>query len=124
MIIGYTCGVFDLFHVGHLNILKRAKSMCDRLIVGVSTDKCAQYKGRKPVIPYKQRAEIVRAIKYVDEVIPQHDRDKYKAWQRLHYDKLFVGDDWDFKEYEDKGIQVIYLPYTKGISTSKIKESI
>ena len=124
MVIGYTTGVFDLFHIGHLNILRAAKSMCDRLVVGVSTDKCALYKGHKPVIGYQDRAEIVRSIKYVDEVIAQHDRDKYKAWEKLHYDKLFVGDDWNFKEYEDKGIQVIYLPYTRGISSTYVKKEI
>ena len=133
MIIGYTTGVFDLFHIGHLNILKRAKSMCDYLIVGVSTDENVfGYKHRYPVIPYNQRAEIIQALKYVDEVVPQEDMDKIAAWERLHFDRIFHGDDWKDTELyiktkeglEQRGVEVVYFPYTKSVSTTDIKEAI
>ena len=83
MIIGYTSGVFDLFHVGHLNLLKNAKAMCDKLVVGVTTDDLAQYKGKTPMIPYADRAEIVRAVRYVDAVVPQRDMDKAAMCQKI-----------------------------------------
>ena len=86
MIIGYTSGVFDMFHIGHLNILKRAKEHCDFLIVGVSTDEVVQdYKHHTPVIPFKQRAAIVEAIKYVDKVVPQTTMDKLQMWEQNHF---------------------------------------
>ena len=95
MIIGYTTGVFDLFHVGHLNILKRAKENCDYLIVGVSTDKLVyEYKKKYPIIPFEERIEIVKTIRYVDKVVTQDDMDKYEAWKSLKYNILFHGDDW------------------------------
>lgn len=126
-IVGYTTGVFDLFHIGHLNILKRAKEQCDYLIVGVSTDELVQeYKNKKPIIPYEERKAIVEAIKYVDEVIPQEDRDKVAAFERLKYDVMFVGDDWKNNELFNKveahlnnnGAKVVYFPYTKGTSST------
>src|SRR5690554_5939570 len=93
--VGYTTGVFDLFHIGHLNLLRRAKEQCDYLIVGVSTDELVQeYKNKKPVIPCEERIQIVEAIKYVDEVVPQVNRDKIEAYKRIHFDVMFVGDDW------------------------------
>lgn len=128
MIVGYTSGVFDLFHVGHLNILRNAKSMCDKLIVGVTTDDLVSYKSKKAVIPHDERMRIVRSIQYVDSVIPQESMDKFKVWERLKYDIVFVGDDWyndpkwdqieaDFKKV---GVRVIYFPYTKGVSSTLI----
>ena len=131
-IIGYTTGVFDLFHPGHLNILKSAKSMCDQLIVGVTTDECAAYKGKTPTIPYHQRAEIVRSIVYVDVVVAQHDMDKFAAWQKLGFHRMFVGDDWHgtdkWKAYEEQfgnvGVDIVYFPYTPGFSTSDIIKKI
>jgi len=129
--IGYTTGVFDLFHVGHLNILKKAKANCDFLIVGVSTDELVrEYKNKQPVISFQQRMEIVASIKYVDKAIPQIDRDKFAAWERLNFDVMFVGDDWKgdplFEEVEQKlnlvGAEVVYFPYTTGVSSSLIKE--
>ena len=128
MIIGYTSGVFDLFHVGHLNILRNAKSMCDKLIVGVTTDELVSYKLKKAVIPHHERMEIVRSIQYVDSVIPQMSMNKLETWEKLRYDVAFVGDDWfndpkwdqieaDFKEV---GVRVIYFPYTKGTSSTLI----
>lgn len=131
--IGYTTGVFDLFHVGHLNILKRAKEQCDYLIVGVSTDELVmEYKQKKPVIPFKDRAEIVHGIKYVDMVIPQLHRDKFAAWEKINFDVMFVGDDWKgsplFSEVEEQfkqvGVEIIYFPYTKGVSTTELKHKI
>lgn len=130
MIIGYTTGVFDLFHIGHLNMLKNAKSLCDRLIVGVSTDELVSYKNKKAVIPFEERAEIVRSIKYVDAVIAQENMDKFAAWQKIKFDIMFVGDDWygtpkwkDFeKQFNEVGVKILYFPYTKGTSSTLINE--
>ena len=95
-IIGYTSGVYDLFHIGHLNLLKNAKGLCDKLIVGVSVDELVAYKHKRAVIPFQERLEIVRSIKYVDAAIPQDDLDKFKMWEKLHFDVLtaLVGMDW------------------------------
>jgi glycerol-3-phosphate cytidylyltransferase len=131
--IGYTTGVFDLFHVGHLNILRRAKEQCEFLIVGVSTDELVmEYKNKKPVIPYVDRAEIIEGIKYVDMVVPQVNRDKFSAWENHKFDAMFVGDDWKgsplFSEVERKfknvGVEIVYFPYTKGVSTTELKHQI
>ena len=133
MIIGYTTGVFDLFHIGHLNILRQAKAQCDYLIVGVSTDELTeQYKHKHPVICYEERAEIVKAIRYVDEVVPQTDRDKYAAWEKYRFHRMFVGDDWKgsplFTELEHKfaplGVQIVYFPYTAGTSSTVLTEAL
>ena len=133
MIIGYTTGVFDLFHVGHLNILRRAKQQCDYLIVGVSTDElCMEYKKKKPVICYEERCEIVAAIRYVDQVVPQENRDKFAAWEKYHFDKMFVGDDWKgsalFTQMEEKyrplGVEIVYFPYTKETSSTYLKKTL
>lgn len=128
--IGYTTGVFDMFHIGHLNILKRAKEKCDYLIVGVSTDECVQsYKHKTPVIPYTQRAAIVESIRYVDKVIPQDTMDKMKIWEKVHYDVMFHGDEWKgtdlYNKYESElaevGATIEYLPHTKGISSTVLR---
>ena len=132
MIIGYTTGVFDLFHVGHLNLLKNAKSLCDKLVVGVSTDELVQYKGKRPFIPFEDRLGIVRSIRYVDAAVPQYDMDKLAACKKLGASVLFGGDDgygtekWEKYEGELKaeGIQVVYFPYTKGVSSTKINEAL
>ena len=131
-VIGYTSGVYDLFHIGHLNLLKNAKGLCDKLIVGVSTDKLVEYKHKHPVIPFEERIEIVRSCKFVDAAIPQEELDKYKMWEKLHFDILFVGDDWynspSWKEMEEKfkqvGVRVVYFPYTKGVSSTLINETL
>ncbi len=132
-VIGYTTGVFDLFHIGHLNILEQAKKQCDYLIVGVSTDELVKtYKGKTPLIPYEQRAAIVKAIRYVDEVVPQVNMDKREAWNSIHYNVLFHGDDWKGSEMYKKneadlaavGVKVIYIPHTKGISSSQIEKQL
>lgn len=132
-IIGYTTGVFDMFHIGHLNILQKAKSMCDYLIVGVSTDELVQRdKNKTPVIPFAERAEIVKSICYVDQVVPQVDKNKKAAWEQLHFDKMFVGSDWqgtpqwrEFeKEFAPLGVEIVYLPHTDGISSTQLTEFI
>ena len=132
-VIGYTAGVYDMFHIGHLNILKRAKEQCDYLIVGVSTDELVQKeKNKTPVIPYEERAAIISSIKYVDEVVPQPDKNKYEAWTRLKYDKMFVGDDWKGtpawdryeKELTPHGVEIVYLPHTDGISSTKLTKVV
>lgn len=128
-IIGYTCGVYDLFHIGHLNLLRNAKGMCDKLIVGVTTDELVSYKNAKSIIPFNERIEIVRNIKYVDVAIPQENMDKFSVCQKLKVDYLFVGDDWyntnKWKEYEDQlkkiGTQIVYFPYTKSTSSTIIR---
>lgn len=132
MTIGYTTGVYDLFHIGHLTLLKNAKGLCDKLIVGVTVDELVLYKGKHAMIPYSDRAEIVRSIKYVDAVVPQYDMDKLTACKKLGATVLFVGDDWygteKWKKYEEdfakEGIKIIYFPYTKGISSTKITEAL
>lgn len=132
MVIGYTAGVFDLFHIGHLNLLKNAKGMCDRLVVGVTIDELVGYKGKRAMIPFEDRIEIVRSIQYVDAAVPQYDMDKLRACRELGCSMLFVGDDWygteKWKKYEEEaaiaGIQIIYFPYTRGISSTKIAETL
>lgn len=128
--IGYTTGVFDLFHIGHLNVLKRAKQHCDFLIVGVSTDELVQeYKGKTPIIPYLDRIEIVKAINYVDKVVPQHNRNKMEAWEKFKFNTMFVGDDWKnthmFQElneqFEKIGVEIVYFEYTKNISSTRLR---
>lgn len=131
--IGYTTGVFDLFHIGHLNILRRAKEQCDYLIVGVSTDECVQnYKHKTPVIPFEQRIAIVEAIQYVDQVVPQTSMDKMAAWEKLKFEALFHGSDWQNSEmynqiiqaFEKVGVDVVFLPHTEGVSSSEISKRI
>ena len=131
--IGYTTGVFDMFHIGHLNLLKKAKEQCDYLIVGVSTDELVvQYKNKMPIIPFEDRIEIVKSIKYVDRVVAQHTMDKYDAWKELHFNVIFHGDDWKntklYNEIESKlkkeGVEFVYFPYTKGVSTTEIRNKI
>ena len=132
MIIGYTTGVYDLFHIGHLNLLKNAKGMCDKLIVGVTVDALVEYKGKKAMIPFEDRIEIVRSCKYVDAAVPQYDMDKLSACKKLGATYLFVGDDWygteKWKKYEEdfarEGIRIVYFPYTKGISSTRISEAL
>ena len=131
--IGYTTGVFDLFHIGHLNILRRAKEQCDYLIVGISTDELVEeYKHKRPVICFEERCEIVKAIRYVDEVVPQMDRDKFAAWERLRFNRMFVGDDWKgspiFMELEAQfnplGVEIVYFPYTQETSSTFLTETL
>ena len=129
--VGYTTGVFDLFHIGHLNILRSAKENCDYLIVGVSTDELVQsYKNKTPIIPYFERKAIVEAIRYVDEVVPQETRDKIEAHLRLKFNVMFVGDDWKEsplfveteKQFKEMNVKVVYFPYTKGTSSTLLTD--
>ena len=129
--MGYTTGVFDMFHVGHLNILKRAKEQCDYLIVGVSTDELVKsYKNKTPIIPYEDRIAIVEAIRFVDEAIPQTSMDKLEAWKQLHFDALFHGSDWQNSELYKKivddlqkvGAEVVFFPHTQGVSSTMLTE--
>ena len=132
MVIGYTTGVYDLFHIGHLNLLKNAKGLCDKLIVGVTVDELVRYKNKRAVIPFEERLEIVRSIKYVDAAIPQEELDKFAVWEKLKFDVLFVGDDWyqseRWQEMEEKfkrvGVKIIYFPYTKGTSSTLINQTL
>lgn len=136
MVIGYTTGVYDMFHIGHLNILKNAKALCDYLIVGVSTDEVViKSKNKRPIIPFEDRVKIVESIKYVDKVVPQTNYDesgKIKAVKDLNVNILFVGSDWqgtekwnrieeELKKYNCK---VVYLPHTDGISSTNLRKII
>lgn len=130
--IGYTTGVFDLFHIGHLNILQSAKECCDYLIVGVSTDELVSYKNSKAVIPFSERMEIVRSIRYVDQVVSQESMDKFNAWEKYKFDAMFVGSDWQgsekWKDYEAQfkaiGVDIVYFPYTKHTSSTELRAAL
>ncbi len=132
--IGYTAGVYDMFHVGHLNVIMNAKNYCEHLIVAVSTDEVVQMnKGKSPIIPYEERAKIVGAIRYVDEVVPQTDySDKLGAAKRYGIDVMFVGDDWKGtdkwsqieRQLKEIGVDLVYLPYTHSISSTMLREKI
>lgn len=130
-IIGYTTGVFDMFHIGHLNLLKKAKLNCDYLIVGVSSDELVNdYKNKLPVIPLEHRLEIVSELKCVDEVVIQNDRDKMKAFHKIGFDVMFVGSDWKgdplWVELEHElakyDARVEYFQYTNNVSSTKFTE--
>lgn len=131
--VGYTTGVYDMFHIGHLNILKRAKEQCEYLVVGVSTDEVVQnYKHKKPVIPFEERMEIVKAIRYVDKVVAQTSMDKMEAWEKIHFDALFHGDDWKDsnmyieleKKLKEQGVHMVFLPHTDGTSSTLLTEKL
>ena len=128
--IGYTQGVYDMFHIGHLNLLNHAKERCDYLIVGVNADELVQeYKHKTPVIPEEERAEIVRNIKAVDEVVIAHTLDKEVALNLYHFDAIFIGDDWKGnprweqtgKDLAKHGVDLVYLPHTDGISSTELR---
>ncbi|MBQ4107956.1 MAG: adenylyltransferase/cytidyltransferase family protein [Clostridia bacterium] len=131
--IGYTTGVFDMFHIGHLNILKKAKEQCETLIVGVSTDALVEeYKHKTPIIPFEERKAIVEAIKYVDVVVAQVSMDKLSAWNELHFDAVFHGDDWKgshmYNDLEEKlkqvGCDMVFLPHTNGTSSTMLTQTL
>lgn len=133
MIIGYTTGVFDMFHIGHLNILRRAKEQCDYLIVGVSTDELVQHdKNKTPIIPFAERCAIVEAIKYVDRVVPQPDKNKFAAWEQYRFNRMFVGSDWKGtpqwaafeQQFAPVGVEIVYLDHTDGISSTILRDRL
>ncbi len=132
-IIGFTAGAFDMFHVGHLNLIKNAKARCDYLIVGVNTDELiSSYKNKKVVVPLEERVQIVEAIKYVDEVILVDTLDKEVIWDRKKFDLLFIGDDWKGSErwnetetrMKEHSVEVVYLPYTTGTTSTLLREKL
>ena len=132
-VIGYTQGTYDMFHIGHLNILRRAKEQCDFLIVGVSTDELVRHdKNKTPIIPFADRCAIVEAIKYVDKVVPQEDKNKFAAWEKYHFNKMFVGSDWKgtdtWRNFETQfspvGVEIVYLDHTDGISSTILRDRI
>ena len=132
-VIGFTAGTFDMFHIGHLNLIKNAKSRCDYLIVGINSDELVQeYKHKKVVVPLEERMEIVRSIKYVDEVMQINSLDKKISWNQKHYNLLFIGDDWKGnprwdeteKEMGKYGVKVVYLPHTEGTNSTLLREKI
>ena len=131
--IGYTTGTFDMFHIGHLNILKQAKEQCEYLIVAVSTDELVEsYKHKRPIIPFEDRVEILKAIKYVDKVIAQEDMDKLKIIKEIKAEAFFVGNDWQGTpkwnkheiEFKEVGCEVVWFKYTDGISSTILRERL
>lgn len=133
MIIGYTTGVFDMFHIGHLNILRRAKEQCDYLIVGVTTDAlCYSRKQKYPIICEQDRMAIVEAIRFVDKVVPQTDMDKILPVKEFGVHRVFVGSDWKGtdawyqyeKDFAEVGCSVVYLDHTDGISSTIIRDKL
>lgn len=131
--IGFTDGVYDMFHVGHLNMIREAKKHCDYLIVGVHSDEIVEgYKNRKTVINEQERREIVEAIRYVDKAVINRTREKLELWKEHKFDVVFIGDDWKGTErwnnfekiLAEVGVSVEYIPYTKGISTTQIREKL
>ncbi|PRZ43859.1 adenylyltransferase/cytidyltransferase family protein [Tritonibacter scottomollicae] len=132
-VIGYTTGVFDMFHIGHLNLLRRAKAACDHLVVGVTSDELAlARKGRSPVIPQVDRMAIVKALSCVDEVVEQKDMDKLAAWKRIGFHRMFVGDDWKGhpkwvaleQDFAPKGVEILYFPYTTSVSSTRLRNVV
>ena len=131
--IGFTDGVYDMFHIGHLNMIKEAKKHCDYLIVGVHSDEIVEgYKNRQTVINENERREIVEAIRYVDKAVINRTREKLELWKEHKFDVVFIGDDWKGTErwnnfekvLAEVGVAVEYIPYTKGISTTQIREKL
>ena len=130
--VGYTSGVFDMFHVGHLNILQNAKKYCDYLIVGVTTDELVSYKNKQAIIPFEERLKIVENIKYVDKVVAQVNMNKLEAWNALEFDVVYVGDDWKGtdkwneieNEFKKINVDVVYFPYTKGTSSTILRDTL
>ncbi len=132
-IIGYTAGVFDLFHIGHLNLIKKAKENCDFLIVGVNSDNLVKkYKNKSPIIPESERLEIINSLKFVDKVVLINTRDKLDAYNKYKFNRIFVGDDWkghpSYLEAEKKlqpyHVEFMFFPYTKNTSSTLIRKTL
>ena len=133
MTLVYTAGTFDLLHLGHVRIIRAALAFGDKVIVAVSTDELVEaYKGRKPVVPFDERMEMVRALRGVDAVVAQHDQDKFAAWERMRFDVWLVGDDWygtaQYEEYRHRltavGVHCAFVPYTAGVSSTSRKKDV
>ena len=133
MIIGYTTGVYDLFHIGHLNVLRRAREHCDYLIVGVTTDELShEQKNKKPLVPFDERVEVISAIRWVDEVVPQTTMDKIAAWEVHKFHRMFVGDDWKGTpfwielehKFDEFGVEIVYFPYTAHTSSTRLAKAL
>jgi len=131
--VGYVPGVFDMFHVGHLNVLRNARLACDRLIAGVVSDeRAAAVKGQLPVVPVTERLEIVRSVRYVDDAVVEDVDEKLEMWRRLNFDVIVKGDDWRGTPKGDKlerdfasvGVEVVYLPYTVHTSSTMLRQVI
>jgi len=122
-----------MFHIGHLNILKRSKLNCDYLVVGITTDECClERKGKTPIIPFHERKEIIKSVKYVDEVVPQENYDKFQAWEKIKFNLMFSGDDWKNTERWRKleldfakiGVEIVYFPYTAHSSSTLLRKAL
>ena len=131
--VGYAPGIYDMFHVGHLNILRHAKSQCDVLIAGVVSDEmCELAKGRRPIVPEGERLEIVRHISFVDEAILEVVPNKLETWRRTPFDVIFKGDDWRGTPKGDRlerdfaavGVEVVYFPYTVHTSSTMLRRAL
>lgn len=133
MTVGYVPGVFDMFHIGHLNILRESRERCDRLIAGVVTDEVVEaMKGYRPIVPLEERMEIVGSVRFVDEVVVDASSDKREVWREHRFDVLFKGDDWQHTErgerleqqMSDVGAKVLYLPYTPHTSSTVLRQTL
>ncbi|MGW0469231.1 adenylyltransferase/cytidyltransferase family protein [Streptomyces sp. NPDC003027] len=131
--VGYAPGAYDLFHIGHLNILRHARSQCDYLVAGVVSDEMAELaKGRRPMIPLVERLEIVRSVRYVDAAFVETVPDKLETWTQVRFDVLFKGDDWRGTSKGEKlerdfarvGVEIVYLPYTVHTSSTQLRRSL
>jgi glycerol-3-phosphate cytidylyltransferase len=131
--VGYAPGVYDLFHIGHLNVLRNSRQFCDHLIAGVVSDDLAQrVKGLRPVVPLEERLEIVQAIRFVDEAVIEDLPHKLEMWERLRFDVIIKGDDWKGTDKGDKleadfaavGVEVAYLPYTQRTSSTMLRRML
>lgn len=133
MIYGYTTGVYDMFHIGHLHLLERARAACDQLIVGITTDELsANAKGKVPIVPFDERRRIVSAMRCVDFTVPQNNMDKMDAWRSLRFNRMFVGDDWRGterwvkleQEFSEVDVEIVYFPYTTTTSSTQLREAL
>lgn len=131
--IGYAAGAYDLFHIGHLNILRRARSECDYLIAGVVSDELLEFnKGAPPVVPLQERLEIVRSICFVDEAVAETEPDKLDTWRSIRFTHFFKGDDWKGTErgmalersFAEVGVELVYFPYTGGTSSTRLRRAL
>ena len=133
MIIGYTQGTYDMFHIGHLNLLRNAKALCDFLVVGVNSDDLVkQYKGKSVIVPLAERMDIIGSVRFVDQVISCDSLDKMIAFEKVHFNKLFIGDDWKGNSrweetgriMKEVGVELVYLPHTQGTSSTMLRDKL